>query len=118
MILYKVSKTSASERKPAPSLPCINHLRALQATLPSINPPKVIKPRRLEGSGVVAVGVGTVSTEEIPYKGRNATNRLNPGQKIAPITNPSYVRSIAQSDSYWYQPSRREFRFRPSNSRR
>jgi hypothetical protein len=59
-------------------------LAALRTVPPSINPPKVIKPRRLEGSGVVAVGVGTVSTEEIPYKGRNATGPLNPGPKSLP----------------------------------
>jgi hypothetical protein len=58
------------ERKPASPLPCRHYFLALRTAPPSIKPPRVIKPRRLEGSGTLTAGVGTVSTEEMPYRGR------------------------------------------------
>jgi len=44
------------ERKPFSPLPCVFYFLAPRTAPPSINPPKVIKPRMLEGSGVVAGG--------------------------------------------------------------
>jgi hypothetical protein len=43
------------ERKPVSPLPCGVYFLAPRTELPSINPPRVIKPRRLEGSGVEVV---------------------------------------------------------------